>query len=172
MLTRSKGLNIHTHTVSCNSGWKHWQVPIKSCSTHVRTSFQTGEMKWPEHSSSKAPVFLLASSALVQHVVCAVYHAQHIVHSAHYLGWQSPICIYIYTVHMWCFWQGHHQIYGQIRCRYTVPANPTHHTVYRLTNTVKATTLKLVSAHPAWSREGSEHAETSTYKLLTVVIKV
>ena len=31
---------------------------------------------------------------------------------------------HIYTVHMRCFWQGNHQIYGHIRCIYTVLANP------------------------------------------------
>jgi len=32
--------------------------------------------------------------------------------------------IYIYTVYIQCFWQGNHQIYGQIQCIYTVLANP------------------------------------------------
>jgi hypothetical protein len=32
---------------------------------------------------------------------------------------------HIYTVYMRCFWQGNHQIYAHIRCRYTVLANPT-----------------------------------------------
>jgi hypothetical protein len=31
---------------------------------------------------------------------------------------------HIYTVHIWYFWQGNHQIYGHIRCIYTVLANP------------------------------------------------
>jgi hypothetical protein len=30
-----------------------------------------------------------------------------------------------YTVYTWYFWQGNHQIYGHIRCVYTVLANPT-----------------------------------------------
>jgi len=30
----------------------------------------------------------------------------------------------IYTVHIRCFWQGDHHIYGHIRCIYTVLANP------------------------------------------------
>ena len=34
--------------------------------------------------------------------------------------------IYIYTVYVRFFWQGNHQIYGHIRCVYTVLANPTH----------------------------------------------
>jgi len=33
---------------------------------------------------------------------------------------------HIYTVYMRYFWQGNHQIYGYIRCIYTVLANPTH----------------------------------------------
>jgi len=33
---------------------------------------------------------------------------------------------HIYTVYIWCFWQGNHQIYGHIRCIYTVLANPTY----------------------------------------------
>ena len=33
---------------------------------------------------------------------------------------------HIYTVHIRYFWQGNHQIYGHIRCIYTVLANPTH----------------------------------------------
>jgi hypothetical protein len=33
---------------------------------------------------------------------------------------------HIYTVYIWYFWQGNHQIYGHIRCIYTVLANPTH----------------------------------------------
>ena len=33
---------------------------------------------------------------------------------------------HIYTVYMRYFWQGNHQIYGHIRCIYTVLANPTH----------------------------------------------
>jgi len=35
---------------------------------------------------------------------------------------------YIYTVCIRYFWQGNHQIYGHIRCIYTVLANPTHKT--------------------------------------------
>ena len=31
---------------------------------------------------------------------------------------------HIYTVYIRCFWQGNHQIYGHIRCIYTVLANP------------------------------------------------
>jgi len=30
------------------------------------------------------------------------------------------------TVYVQCFWQGNHQVYGYIRCIYTVLANPTH----------------------------------------------
>jgi len=30
----------------------------------------------------------------------------------------------MYTVYIRCFWQGNHQIYGHIRCIYTVLANP------------------------------------------------
>jgi len=33
---------------------------------------------------------------------------------------------HIYTVHIRYFWQGNHQIYGHIRCIYTVLANPRH----------------------------------------------
>jgi hypothetical protein len=33
---------------------------------------------------------------------------------------------HIYTGYIWCFWQGNHQIYGHIRCIYTVLANPMH----------------------------------------------
>jgi len=33
---------------------------------------------------------------------------------------------HIYTVYTRYFWQGNHQIYGHIRCIYTVLANPTH----------------------------------------------
>jgi hypothetical protein len=33
---------------------------------------------------------------------------------------------YIYTVYIRWFWQGNHQIYGHIRCIYTVLANPMH----------------------------------------------
>ena len=32
---------------------------------------------------------------------------------------------HIYTVYIRYFWQGNHQIYGHIRCIYTVLANPT-----------------------------------------------
>ena len=39
---------------------------------------------------------------------------------AHTQGWPEP---YVHTV---LFWQGNHQIYGQIRCNYTVLANPTY----------------------------------------------
>jgi len=31
---------------------------------------------------------------------------------------------HIYTVYVRYFWQGYHQIYGHIRCIYTVLANP------------------------------------------------
>jgi len=33
---------------------------------------------------------------------------------------------HIYTVYIRYFWQVNHQIYGHIRCVYTVMANPTH----------------------------------------------
>jgi hypothetical protein len=33
---------------------------------------------------------------------------------------------HIYTVYIRYFWQGNYQIYGHIRCMYTVLANPTH----------------------------------------------
>jgi len=43
---------------------------------------------------------------------------------------KSPICRvgqnHIYTVHIRYLWQGNHQIYGHIRCIYTVLANPTY----------------------------------------------
>jgi len=39
---------------------------------------------------------------------------------------------HIYTVYIRYFWQGNHQIYGYIRCIYTVLANPTY-TVYTYT---------------------------------------
>jgi hypothetical protein len=39
---------------------------------------------------------------------------------------QNHIYIYIYTVHIRLFWQGHHQTYGHIRCICTVLANPKH----------------------------------------------
>jgi hypothetical protein len=32
---------------------------------------------------------------------------------------------HIYTVYIRYFWQGNHQIYGHLRCIYTVLANPT-----------------------------------------------
>jgi len=32
----------------------------------------------------------------------------------------------IYTACIWFLWQGDHQIYGHIRCMYTILANPTH----------------------------------------------
>jgi len=35
---------------------------------------------------------------------------------------------HIYTVYIRYFWQGNHQMYGYIRCIYTVLANPMHHT--------------------------------------------
>ena len=34
--------------------------------------------------------------------------------------------IYTYTVHVRFFWQGDHQIYGHVRCMFTVLANPTY----------------------------------------------
>ena len=39
-----------------------------------------------------------------------------------------------YTVHLRYFWQGNHQIYGHIRCTYTIQANPmyTFGSLYRL----------------------------------------
>jgi hypothetical protein len=33
--------------------------------------------------------------------------------------------LHIYAVNKRCFWQGNHQVYGHIRCVYTVLANPT-----------------------------------------------
>jgi len=33
---------------------------------------------------------------------------------------------HIYTVYIRYFWQGNHQIYGHIRCIYTILANPKH----------------------------------------------
>jgi len=39
---------------------------------------------------------------------------------------------HVYTVYIRYFWQGNHQIYGLIRCIYTVLANPTHYSLIRL----------------------------------------
>jgi len=33
---------------------------------------------------------------------------------------------HIYTVYIRYYWQGNHEIYGHIRCIYTVLANPIH----------------------------------------------
>jgi len=41
---------------------------------------------------------------------------------------------HIYTVYIRYFWQGNHQIYGHIRCIYTVLANPTHVTVFLMSD--------------------------------------
>jgi len=38
------------------------------------------------------------------------------------IGLARTICLY--TVHIRYYWQGNHQIYGHIRCIYTVLANP------------------------------------------------
>ena len=54
-----------------------------------------------------------------------------------YGGWPAEMTVYalhiykvgqnhIYTVFLRYFWQENHQIYGHIRCIYTVLANPTH----------------------------------------------
>jgi len=40
---------------------------------------------------------------------------------------------HIYTVYIWYTWQGNHQIYGHIRCIYTVLANPTYMTQHTAT---------------------------------------
>jgi hypothetical protein len=42
-------------------------------------------------------------------------------YTLHIYGSGQP---YIYAVHIRYFWQGNHHIYGHIRCRYTVLANP------------------------------------------------
>jgi len=39
---------------------------------------------------------------------------------------------HIYTEYIRYFWQGNHQIYGHIRCIYTVLANPTHYSLSTL----------------------------------------
>ena len=39
---------------------------------------------------------------------------------------------HIYTVYVRYFWQENHQIYGHIRCIYTVLANPTHLAVHKI----------------------------------------
>jgi len=48
--------------------------------------------------------------------------------SGGYMGTYAGLArtIYIYTVYIRYFWQGNHQIYGHIRCIYTVLANPLH----------------------------------------------
>jgi len=42
---------------------------------------------------------------------------------------------HIYTVYIRYFWQGNHQIYGHIRCIYTVLANPTYVCLNQLVGT-------------------------------------
>jgi hypothetical protein len=42
------------------------------------------------------------------------------------LGLVRTIYIYIYMVYVRYFWQENHQIYGHIRCIYSILANPTH----------------------------------------------
>jgi len=71
--------------------------------------------------------------AVLSDVLCA---AVHVVHDfEHSLGrpWQADLCVidrvgqnHIYTVYIRYFWQGNHQIYGHIRCIYTVLANPSY----------------------------------------------
>jgi len=66
---------------------------------------------------------------------------------------QSPIIRrvgqnHIYTVHIRYFWQGNHQIYGHIRCIYTVLANPNYMVIYKIC-------LHMVLANPAHRRRPS-----------------
>jgi len=62
----------------------------------------------------------------LHHTNCAIRIASYILHHTY--------CIirvgqnHIYTVYIWYFWQGNHQIYGHIRCKHTVLANPMHYT--------------------------------------------
>jgi hypothetical protein len=51
--------------------------------------------------------------------VCSLLNAVGVMRNVQ--GWPEP---YIYTVYIWYFWQGNHQIYGHIRCLHTVLANP------------------------------------------------
>jgi len=44
--------------------------------------------------------------------------------------------INIYTVYTRYFWQGNHQVYGHVRCIYTVLANFTYFAYVRLVETV------------------------------------
>ena len=73
---------------------------------------------------------------------------------------------YIYTVHIRYFWQGNHQIYGHIRCIYTVLANPTLHTVDKLhlladPDTTSAHARARSCPHPAYTLHTS-HTRFST----------
>jgi hypothetical protein len=51
---------------------------------------------------------------------------------------------HIYTVYIRYFWQGNHQIYGHIRCIYTVLANPKHVT--------KCTLYDAAALHLRWTQ--------------------
>jgi hypothetical protein len=51
---------------------------------------------------------------IVYFVICATLHICRVGQN------------HIYTVYVLYFWQGNHQIYGHIRCKFTVLASPTH----------------------------------------------
>ena len=69
-------------------------------------------------------------------------------------------------MHIRYFWQGNHQIYGHIRCIYTVLANPTLHTVDKLhlladPDTTSAHARARSCPHPAYTLHTS-HTRFST----------
>jgi hypothetical protein len=70
----------------------------------------------------------------------ALYPISYILKS-YILYLKCPICRvgqnHIYTVYVRYFWQGNYQIYGHIRCIYTVLANPIH-TVFLAENSQNA----------------------------------
>jgi hypothetical protein len=57
---------------------------------------------------------------------------------------------HIYTVYIRYFWQGNHQMYGRIRCIYTVLANPAHSLKQITTNYNKTALLANPTHAHSW----------------------
>jgi hypothetical protein len=130
-------LHVQIACTNCNHVQKHLfacHVQIAITLLHVQTAWTNCMYKL--QSCTKAPVCLSCTNcnvALMHNLHCslcsystsafyrAIHHLQHGFPAQTLRVGQNPIC----TVHIRYFWQGNHQIYGHIRCIYTVRANPT-----------------------------------------------
>jgi len=102
------------------------QTMISQCNTEASLNFECVSLLQHanhDHNVTQKPAYILSACLSFKTCIHAYHdHNKEVSSSVMFRVGQNPI----YTEHIRYFWQGNHQIYGHIRCIYTVLATPSH----------------------------------------------